>query len=71
MLWIPDGYRALQVWPLVCAHVEEAGHQGVDATLHRLREHCNWRTIKADIRECLRQCPYCADYIDRRHGASR
>lgn len=42
--------------------MEEAGHQGVDVTLHRLREYCAWRTIDADAREFVPQCLHSADY---------
>lgn len=37
VLWVPDGAREVHVRPLVCAHIVEAGHRGVNATLDRLR----------------------------------
>ena len=36
--WIPDSDKQLQVRLIICAHMRDAGHRGVDATLVRLQE---------------------------------
>lgn len=40
VLWIPDGARELRVRLLIWAHMDEAGHRGVYATLARLSRYC-------------------------------
>ena len=42
MIWVPTGADSLKKRLLVCAHLEGAGHRGVDATLARLEWHCVW-----------------------------
>ena len=36
VIWVPPAERSLQVRLIVCAHIQEAGHRGVCATMHRL-----------------------------------
>ena len=40
VLWIPDSDKQLQVRLMICAHMRDAGHRGVAATLVRLQELC-------------------------------
>ena len=40
VLWIPDSDKQLQVRLMICAHMRDAGHRGVAATLVRLQEFC-------------------------------
>ena len=42
VLWIPDSDKQLQVRFMICAHMRDAGHRGVAATLVRLQEVCVW-----------------------------
>ena len=42
ILWIPDPDKRLQVRLMICAHMRDAGHRGVAATLVRLQEFCVW-----------------------------
>ena len=37
VLWIPDSDKQLQVRLMICAHMRDAGHRGVAATLVRLQ----------------------------------
>ena len=61
VLWIPDSDKQLQVRLMICAHMRDAGHRGVAATLVRLQEFCVWSGMKAQMREFVRQCLHCAD----------
>ena len=61
VLWIPDSDKQLQVRLMICAHMRDAGHRGVAATLVRLQEFCVWSGMEAQMREFVRQCLYCAD----------
>ena len=61
VLWIPDSDKPLQLRLMICAHMRDAGHRGVAATLVRLQEYCVWSGMEADVREFVRQCLHCAD----------
>ena len=60
VLWIPDGDKTLKMRLMVCAHMRDAGHRGVAATVVRLRNFCVWSDMEADVREFVRQCLHCA-----------
>ena len=51
VLRIPDSDKQLQVRFMICAHVRDAGHRGVAATLVRLQEFCVWSGMEAQMRE--------------------
>ena len=51
VLWIPDSDKQLQVRLMICAHMRDAEHRGVAATLVRLQEFCVWSGMKAQMRE--------------------
>ena len=67
VLWIPDSDEQLQVRLTICAHMRDAGHLGVAATLVRLQEFVSgqvWRprcvslcssafTVPTSVRETL------------------
>ena len=36
VIWVPPAERSLQVRLMVCAHMQEDGHQGICATMHWL-----------------------------------
>ena len=59
--WIQDSDKQLQVRLMICAHMRDAGHRGVAATLVRLQEFCVWSGMEAQMREFVRQCLHCAD----------
>ena len=59
--WIPDSDKQLQVRLIFCAHMHDAGHRGVAATLVRLQAFCVWSGMEAQMREFVRQCLHCAD----------
>ena len=61
VLWIPDSDKQLQVRLMICAHMRDAGHRGVAATLVRLQEFYVWSGMEAQMREFVRQCLHCAD----------
>ena len=46
---------------MICAHMLDAGHRGVVATLVRLQEFCIWSGMGAQMRVFVRQCLHCAD----------
>ncbi|CAN0095170.1 unnamed protein product [Sphacelaria rigidula] len=46
---------------MICAHMRNAGHRGVAATLLRLQEVCVWQGVEIRVREFVRQCLHCAD----------
>ena len=45
----------------MCAHLEGAGHRGVNATMARLEQHCVREGMAGDVRDMTRVCLYCAD----------
>ena len=52
---------SLQVRLMVCAHMQEAGHKGICATIHRLGSYCVWEGMKEDVTEFVQQCLHCVD----------
>ena len=62
VLWIPPEDYVLQARMIVCAHKQDAGHQGVKATTHRLGAYCVWDDMEKDLGEFVRQCLYCTDH---------
>ena len=57
---------------MICAHMRDAGHRGVAATLLRVQTFCVWSGMEAQMREFVsgmeaqmrefvRQCLHCAD----------
>ena len=50
----------------MCAHLERAGHRGVDARMPRLERHCVWEGLAGDVRDMTRFCLY---YADTKAGA--
>ena len=61
VVWVPAGADSLNNRLLVCAHLEGAGHRGVDATMARLERHCVWESMAGDVGDMIRLCLYCAD----------
>ena len=61
VIWVPFAKRSLQVRLMVCAHMQEAGHRGICATMHRLGAYCVWEGIKEDVAEFVQQCLHCVD----------
>ena len=45
----------------MCAHLEGAGHRGVDATMARLEFHGVWEGMADDVRDMTRLSLYYAD----------
>ena len=62
VLWIPEDADELKKRLPVCAHMKDAGHHGVDATLERLWGHCVWLSMEDDVKEMVRDYLFCADY---------
>ena len=48
---------------MVCAHMQEAGHRGICATMHRLGAYCVWEGLKEDVTEFVQQCLHCVDSL--------
>ena len=46
VMWVPGRADPLKKRLLVCAHLEGAGHRGVDATMARRERHCVWERGK-------------------------
>ena len=61
MVFVPPAERSLQVRFMVCAHMQEAGHRGICATMHRLGAYCVWEGMKEDVTEFVQQCLHCVD----------
>ena len=61
VIWVPPAMRSLQVRFMVCAHMQEAGHRGICATMHRLAAYCVWEGMKEDVTEFAQQCLHCVD----------
>ena len=57
----PPVERSLQVRLMVCAHMQEAGHKGICATMHRLGAYYVWEGMKKDVIEFVQQCLHCVD----------
>ena len=60
VIWVPRAERSLQVRFMMCAHMQEAGHRGICATMHRLGAYCVWEGMKF-----VQQCRH---YVDFRVG---
>ena len=60
VIWVPPAERSLQVRLMVCAHMQEDGHRGICATMHRLGAYCVWEGMKF-VQQCLH-------YVDFRLG---
>ena len=60
VLWIPREDRVLQARLMVCAHIRDAGHRGVKATIHRLGACCVWDDMEKNVGKFVRQCLHCA-----------
>ena len=55
VLWMPVGAKKLQVRLMVCAHMKEAGHRGVVATLQRQSEYyCCWFRMEEHVTVFIR-----------------
>ena len=61
VLWISDSDKQLKVRLMICAHMRDARHRGVAATLVCYQEFCVWSGIEDRMREFVRQCLNCAD----------
>ena len=61
MIWVPPAERSLQVRLMVRAHMQEAGHRGIGATMHRHGAYCVWEGMKEDVTEFVQQCLHCVD----------
>ncbi|CAM9290605.1 unnamed protein product [Sphacelaria rigidula] len=46
---------------MTCAHMRDAGHCGVAATLVRLQDVFVWQGIETHVRKFVSQCLHCAD----------
>ncbi|CAM9572123.1 unnamed protein product [Sphacelaria rigidula] len=46
---------------MIYAHMRDAGHRGVAATLVRLQELCAWQGIETHVHEFVHHCFHCAD----------
>ena len=44
---------------MVCAHMKDAGHRGVVATLQRLQKYCSWFRMEVHVTEFIKQCLHC------------
>lgn len=56
VLEIPKTDHNMQKRLLVWAHMQEAGHRGVDITLARLRVYCVGRGMDHDVRTLVGKC---------------
>ena len=61
IIWVPPAERSLHVRLMVCAYIQEAGHRGICATMHRLGADCVWEGMKEDEAEFVQQCLHCVD----------
>ena len=61
VLWVPEEERELQARLMVCAHMQDVGHRGVRATIHRLGVYCAWDNMEKDMVKFVRQCLHCVD----------
>lgn len=61
-LWIPDDDIEIEQRLLISAHLNEAGHRGVEASFQPLLPFCLWRGMRGDVEEFIRQCLFCTDY---------
>lgn len=70
VLSMPPSARWLPVRFLVCAHMKEACHRGLEASLDRLRPYCVWMIMAEDAKDILRQCLYCAGLEGRNNSTA-
>ena len=68
LIWVPAKAESLKTRLLVCAHLEGAGHRGVDATMARLERHNVWEGMAGDVRDMTRLLPVLCGHQGR--GAS-
>ena len=62
---MPTAERSLQVRLMEYAHMQDAGHRGICATMHRLGAYCVWEGIKEEVTEFVQQCLH---FVDSRAG---
>ena len=60
VIWVPAGADSLKKRLLVCAHLELAGHRGVDAAMAQLERHWVWEGMADGVRDMIRLCLCCA-----------
>ena len=51
----------MQTRLMVCAHMKDAGHRGVVATLQRLQGYCSWFRMEVHVTPFVKQCLHCMD----------
>ena len=56
VLWIPEKANEMQTRLIVCAHMEDAGHRGLVATLQWLQGYCCWFRIEVHVTEFVKRC---------------
>ena len=61
VLWIPEQAKEMLTQLMVCAHMKDAGHLGVVATLQRLQGYCCWFCMEVHVTEFVKQCLHCMD----------
>ena len=59
MIWVPPAERSLQMRLMVCAHMQEAEHRDICATMHRLGAYSVLKGMKEDATEVVQQCLHC------------
>lgn len=47
--WVPDAAKHLQVRLMVCTHMNAREYRGQTLTLHPLRPHCVWSSMKKNM----------------------
>ena len=48
VIWVPPEERSLQVRLMVCAHLQDAGHRSICATMYRLEAYCFWEGMEEE-----------------------
>ena len=61
VLWIPEQAKEMQTRLKVYAHMKDAGHRRVVATLQRLRRYCSWFRMEVHVAGFVKQCLHCMD----------
>ena len=49
VLWILEQVKEMQTWLMVCAHMKDAGHRGVLATMQRLQGYRCWFCMEVHV----------------------
>ena len=61
VLWISEQAKEMKTRLMVCAHIKDAGHRRIVATLQRLQGYCCLFRMEIHVTEFVKHCLHCID----------